>query len=88
MKRRLPRFEVIEVRAGARRHFLAYDHLAKVVVFPPNLLSYDQAEGLVRLLAARAREEGATLSVEREDTPPVKPPKGSRSTTDGPVHRP
>ena len=93
-RRLLPRFEVVGVRAGNRTHFLAYDHLAKLAVFPPNLLSYDQASGLVAHLAQEARRRGEPLALERDETPAVKPPAKSRaaqtarSTTDGREHRP
>lgn len=68
----LPRFEVVEVTVGGRRHYLAYDHLDKSARHPVDSRSKVQAFGLVETLAMTARSNGEPLSVEREDTPPVK----------------
>jgi len=74
MKRLLPRFEVVEVRSGNRTHYLAYDHLDKSARHPVDSGSKPQAFSLVELLAMTARANGEPLSVEREDTTPVKQP--------------
>jgi len=66
----LPRFEIVKI--GAR--YCAYDYLTRQARFPRDPKSYQQAEGLVALLAGAARRKGEPLSVQRVwSTPPKRP---------------
>jgi hypothetical protein len=89
-RRTLPRFEVIMVVSGGRQRFYALDHLTKESRVPLDPFSRVQAEGLVALMANRARENKEPLTVERlvaSLTPPPSPKRERNVQRSNPADR-
>jgi hypothetical protein len=71
-KRDLPRFAVVTITTGGKRHFLAYDFLTREGRLPVHPTSKDEAFALVAVLSNEARTREEPLSVLRRDTADVK----------------